>query len=128
MKNVVLGVGCERGVRHQTVEDTVDRYLESQGLEEAQVSSWATIELKRDENGLKKAADRFQVELMFFDRDQLKTVTDIPNPSQVVEECIGVPGVAEPAAILASEQGSLEGPKTIYNEDSRKGMTLAHAY
>src|SRR5262249_36864982 len=38
----------------------------------------------------------------FYTTDELARVAEVPNPSDVVARCVGTPGVAEPAALLAS--------------------------
>ena len=42
-----------------------------------------------------------------FSREEIATVADPPNPSAWAQRVLGVPGVAEPAALLAADSASL---------------------
>jgi cobalt-precorrin 5A hydrolase len=71
----------------------------------------ATIEEKRDEKGLTKAARDLKVPLLFFDSKRLATV-EVPNPSSTVRRHMGVSSVCEAAALLKTGAKELLVPKT----------------
>jgi precorrin-4 C11-methyltransferase len=58
----------------------------------------------------------------------LAQIRDIPNPSPVVEQCVGTPGVAEPAALLAAgAERLLVEKQVVISALSPRRMTFALA-
>lgn len=99
---VVLGLGCDRGTPLQTLEDVIDRALDSINLDRAQVLQLATIDKKNDEQAILQLAKKQHWPLNFYSAEQLAQV-EVPSPSTVVLKYMGTPSVAEAAAILAAE-------------------------
>lgn len=85
----------------------------------------ATIDVKKDEEGLLTAAEELGLELRFYGSDRLETVSP-PNPNPVVKQAVGTEGVAESAALLASDRGGLLREKTVLRP-REMAMTLALA-
>lgn len=108
-KSLVLGMGCDRGVTLEQVEEFVFTTLARHGLSFQSVRNVATVDLKQDEPALVEFCEKHQLQLMCFPSEQLKKIT-APNPSATVEKYVGTPGVCEPAAIVSSE-GDLIVPK-----------------
>jgi precorrin-4 C11-methyltransferase len=101
-RSLVLGIGCERGVSLEALEDAVQTFLAAHGFAESSIAVLASVTLKEDEAGLVALARERGWETVFYAPDELARVERIPTPSDVVARCIGTPGVAEPAALLAS--------------------------
>ncbi len=108
-KSLVLGIGCDRGVTSEQVEKFVLTTLREHRLSFKCVRNVATVEVKRDEPGLKEFCAKHKLELVCYTSEQLKEIK-APNPSATVEKYVGTPGVSEPAAILSSG-GDLIVPK-----------------
>lgn len=103
-KTLVAGVGCERGCPPDEVISLVERTLAESRLAPASLAAVATIELKSDEPALAETAARFGVPLRLFTAEELGAERDrLANPSAAVEAEIGIPGVAEAAALKAGE-------------------------
>jgi cobalt-precorrin 5A hydrolase len=100
----------------------LNRVLDEHDLASASVAGLASIDLKADEKGLLEFAGTLKRPLVFFSRDQLATVPDIPSPSTVVEKHVGVKSVCEAAAILASGNGHL-----IVSKQTTPNVTIAIA-
>jgi cobalt-precorrin 5A hydrolase len=100
-KSLVLGIGCDRGVACGEVEEFVQTILREHRLSFKCVRNVATIDVKRDEVGLREFCEKYKLELVCYTSDQLREVK-APNPSATVEKYVGTPGVSEPAAILSS--------------------------
>ena len=67
-----------------------------------------TVTDKRHEAGLAEAARRLGLDLTFLSRDALRERdTDIQTRSPRVERIIGVPSVAEAAALVGAGPGSV---------------------
>ncbi len=101
-KNLVVGVGCNRGTSADEIVGAVGEVLRGHGRSLKSVRRLATVEAKRDEAGLVEAAARLGVPLEFCDRATLNAVPDVPNPSAAPMKYVGVQGVAEPAALHVS--------------------------
>jgi len=105
--NLCLGIGCNRGTSAQEIESVVLEHLERLALSLQSVKCIATAQAKGDEEGLLEYAAAADLPLLLFESDQLNAV-DAPSPaSDHAMAAIGARGVAEPAALLASEGGRL---------------------
>ncbi|MGM0369482.1 MAG: cobalt-precorrin 5A hydrolase [Bacillota bacterium] len=119
-QNIILGVGCRKGVSVKQVETAINLALQKLGLAKASVKSIATIDLKKDESGLKEAAGKLGVELEIVAREEIKKVDFDYTTSEFVKEQIGVGGVCEPTALLSAEEGEL-----LLDKTSKNGVTVA---
>ncbi len=104
---LAVGVGCNRGTPAEEIQAAIDQTLTEAGLELSSVAQLATIEDKADEAGLLETCDKRNWPLRIFSRREIATVTDLPNPSEWAQRALGVPGVAEPAALLAANSDTL---------------------
>lgn len=100
-KSLVLGMGCDRGVTCEQVEEFVRATLREHRLSFKSIRNVATVEVKRDEPGLQEFCEKHSLKLVWYTSDQLREIK-APNPSATVEKYVGTPGVSEPAAILSS--------------------------
>ncbi len=106
-RNLVLGIGCNRGTPADEIEAFVATHLKRLFLSPKSVSSIASVAAKRDEAGLAEFAERLGVPFRCFETDELDQVAFPSPPSEHALAAVGVAGVAEPAAILASGGGRL---------------------
>ena len=121
-RNLVLGIGCNRGTAADEIEAVVTRHFNALRLSLKSVCTVASIAAKRDEAGLIEFADRLNVPLRCFESGDLSTVAFPSPPSEHALAAVGVPAVAEPAAILASGEGAL-----LLNKVKSGNVTLAIA-
>ncbi len=101
-KNLVVGVGCNRGTPDDEIMGAVARVLRDHGFSIKSVRTVATVDAKRDEAGLIEAAARLGLPITFCDKAALNAVENVPNPSAAPMRFVGVQGVAEPAALHVS--------------------------
>jgi precorrin-4 C11-methyltransferase len=101
-RSLVLGLGCERGISVDALEDGLERFLAKHQFARASIGTIASLDLKSDEDAIGAIAERHGWERVFFSPEELARVASVPNPSEIVDRCVGTPGVAEPAALLAS--------------------------
>ena len=102
-KTLVLGIGCERGVKTEELSDLVKAGLAESGLAADSVACIATIDLKEDEAAILTLAHRMNLPLRFFSADRLEQETPgLATPSETVYEAVGCHGVAEAAALAAA--------------------------
>jgi len=120
--NLCLGIGCNRGTSASEIEAVVREQLERLCLSFKSVKCIATAKAKGDEAGLLDFAAKSLIPIRLYDSDQLNGV-DAPSPaSDHALAAIGARGVAEPAALLASEGGRL-----LLNKVKSGNVTLAIA-
>jgi cobalt-precorrin 5A hydrolase len=109
--SLVAGVGCNRHTPAQEIGELLFTVMEDFGLAVKSVTAIASIDLKSDEIGLCKIAEKLNLPLQFFSKEELARVECVPTPSSMVAKHIGVSSVCEAAAILASRNGRLIVPK-----------------
>jgi precorrin-4 C11-methyltransferase len=127
-KSLVLGVGCERGVSLEAVEQGLEIFLQEHGYARASIDTLASVNVKADEPALLELAQHNCWHTCFYAAEQLAQVAGIVTPSAVVEKCVGTPGVAEPAALLAAQTDRLLVAKQIVRVPScPQAMTFALA-
>ncbi len=104
---LAVGVGCNRGTPAAEIIGAVEETLAQMGLSPLSIATLATIEDKADEVGLLEACRRKNWELQIFSHAEIAAVENLPNPSPWAMKALGVPGVAEPAALLAAQTDTL---------------------
>lgn len=125
-ENLAVGLGCERGITAASVLEGLRGFLSRRGFGTGDVRRLGTIALKRDEEGLVRAAACLGMAVDYWSADRLASVDGIPNPSRTVRDVVGTPGVAEPAAMLSGSADGLITEKTVLRPRDRR-MTLALA-
>jgi len=112
-RSLAVGLGCRRGVSMDALENLIDTGLHDNNLAKASINCLATAELKRDEIGIGQLADKLQVPVHCYDEPELNSMfppegsetgpTRSPEPHRL----LGVWGVCEPSALLASSATEL---------------------
>ena len=97
-KSIVLGVGCNRGTSMEEIEAVIDETLEELRLSKKSVKAVATIDLKKDEEGLLALTEKQNWQFITYTPEQLNEMPLI-NPSETVFKYTGAYGVSEPAAM-----------------------------
>ncbi len=120
-KNLVAGIGCNRGTNADEITGAIEAVLREHGLSIKSLKGLATVDAKRDEMGLVDAAKRLGLPLAFCDKATLNAVPDVPNPSEAPMKFVGVQGVAEPAALHVS------GGKLVVEKVKSGNVTVALA-
>jgi cobalt-precorrin 5A hydrolase len=100
-KVLVLGMGCNRGTTPDEIEDVIDETLAELQLSKKSVKAIATIDLKKDEAGLRETAKKYKWEFVSYTPAQLNQIP-LEQPSSTVFKYTGAYGVSEPAAKLYS--------------------------
>ena len=103
--SLVAGMGASRGVSAEQAQQLLLSALATAGLAVGSLAAIATAELKADEAGLLELARRLGVPLVTHPAAVLETIA-VPNPSEVVRAAVGVPSVAEAAALLGARSAT----------------------
>lgn len=110
LKPLTLGIGCRQGVSAQQVEACVLKALQNRSL--AEVRQVATIDLKARESGLLSFCEKHDLPLRILATSDIAQRAWTKNASAWVQKHIGIAGVCEPCALMASIKGVLIRPKT----------------
>jgi precorrin-4 C11-methyltransferase len=110
-RSLVVGVGAEKGVPTADFEGAVCDVMQRFGLALGSVKAVATLDRRADEEGFHTWAMHHGWPILAYTAEQLATIQELPNPSAIVAQAVGTPGVCEPAAILASGSPTLLVPK-----------------
>jgi cobalt-precorrin 5A hydrolase len=119
-KPLVAGIGCRKGVGADRIEDCLLHALQGRSLEE--VRELVTVDLKAREPGLLEFSGAHDIPLRVIAREQISARAWVTEPSDWVRRTLGVQGVCEPCALIASPRGKLIVPKTC-----RGGVAVALA-
>jgi len=101
---LAVGIGCDRGTPLDTLQQALDEALALAGAVVGDVAVVASIDLKRDEPGIKALAETHRWDIAFYPAAQLAAVP-VPHPSETVRRHTGTPSVAEAAALLSAGAG-----------------------
>lgn len=117
----VLGIGCRRGITAEHLEAAFAAFCRESGLTPQGVAAAASIDLKRDEPGLRAfcAAHGFAFET--FSAAQLAAVEGRFSSSGFVQSVTGVDNVCERSAVLGS------GGTLYCKKQAGGGVTMAAA-
>jgi cobalt-precorrin 5A hydrolase len=124
--DVALGVGCDRGVSFKTLETALAEALIL--ADPVRVVWVATIDRKADEPAILALAAARRWPLVIYPATLLAGV-EVPNPSGTVMRHLGIPAVAEAAALLAAgaRMSDLVLEKHKYRGADGKHVTLSIA-
>lgn len=121
-KDLIIGVGCRRGAEAERIVAAIRQALRTVRGRLDRVRWLASASLKRDEPGLRQAAAALGVGLRFVAADEILSTAKRFDHSPFVAARVGLPAVAEPAALLAGRRTRLLLPKTVFD-----GVTVAIA-
>jgi len=122
LKNLIVGVGCRRGMTAPRIVAAVQEALAEAGARLAEVRYLATADIKAGEAGLLQAAQELQVPLRFIAAEEIRASGREFTLSPLVQQKFNLPAVAEPAALLAGRRTQLILPRRTY-----QGITVAIA-
>ena len=115
-----LGLGCRRGTPEEQIHEAVESVLAEYGVHPLAVKCAASIDLKRDEEGLLEYCRRQNWPLSFYTPGELRAVEGKFTHSERVLRVTGVDNVCERAAMIGAER--LRVRKSVC-----KGVTVAVA-
>lgn len=103
-KNLIVGVGCRKGISCNKLEEGITEILEKKCLRKEQVQVIVSIELKKDEEGLIKLCDSWKVPYITYSREELLEIKEVSSHSSFVEKVTGVDNVCERAVKRYQEE------------------------
>lgn len=119
-KNLVLGIGCRRGVPAEVIERTVTILLWDEKIPLKRISEVASIDVKKDEKGLLTFVKAHNIPISFYSAKKLASLEGDFTKSDLVLKTVGVDNVCERAATLCGKKGKL-----IVKKTAKDGVTIA---
>jgi precorrin-4 C11-methyltransferase len=112
-KSLVVGVGCKRGTEAAEIGAALVRVFTESNLSLLAVRNLATVELKKDEEGLNELVKLYHWPVIYYSVSDLQAPVEVPSPSDKVMKYLGVESVCEKAAVLSAGAEELLVPKQI---------------
>ena len=122
-KNLVLGIGCKKSKSFEEISSFVEEKLKEERLNINQFFAIASIDVKKDEEGLIAFAKANNLMFITYSKDELAEVEGDFDSSEFVMENVGVDNVCERAALKAAGDGGV----LILKKQKDEGKTLAIA-
>ena len=122
-KSCAVGMGCRRGKSYEELREFAERVLSENGIELKHAGCIASIDIKKDEEGLRRLSQAWRMPLITFDAELLAKAEGDFSHSDTVLEKTGVDNVCERAAVLAAGRGS----RLAVKKTAENGMTIAVA-
>jgi cobalt-precorrin 5A hydrolase len=124
-KKIVVGLGSRKNITEHQIIQAIEAALEQAKLPMERVDALATVDLKKDSEGMLSAAQNVGLKFEYFSVPQLRAFThpELSPDSELVQEKIGVGGVCEQAALMAAGKNS----HLILKKQKRNGVTVAVA-
>ncbi|MFO0794876.1 MAG: cobalamin biosynthesis protein [Candidatus Brocadiaceae bacterium] len=121
-KDIIVGIGCKKGVESDAVKKSVMNALQRVNLSLERVRLFSTIDIKSGEPGLLQASQELGIPLRVVSASEIATCAKEYSKSDFVQEKIGVGAVCEPAAMIAGRKTQL-----ILTKQKYPGVTVAIA-
>ncbi len=122
-KRYAIGMGCRKGKAFGDLRAFAEDALRENGIDISEAGCIATIDVKKDEEGLKRLSQAWRMPLITFEAGLLARAEGDFSHSDTVLEKVGVDNVCERAAVLAAGRGS----QIRVKKTARDGMTIAVA-
>lgn len=120
-KNIVIGIGCKKGVSSEQIENVVRNVFADCKLNPKRICNAASIDLKAKEAGLLQFCNQFGIILQTFSAEELMRITGDFSHSDFAETITGADNICERSAVLCS------GGKLIIRKNAGNGVTVAAA-
>lgn len=120
-KNLIIGIGCKRGISCETIEKRVSESLVSAEISAERICGVATIDIKADEKGLNEYCRKNNFVLKCFTADELMSICGDFTASEFVRKTTGTDNVCERSAVVCS------GGRLVMRKNAGDGVTVAVA-
>lgn len=122
-RQIVVGIGCKKGTPAGVIRRFLDEVLSGYAIDKNAVSKICSIDLKREEQGLKDVCQMLQVPFVTFSSQKLNAIKGEFSDSEFVKKITGVGNVCERSAVAgAGADGTL-----LIRKQAKNGVTIAAA-
>ena len=122
-KEYVIGIGCKRGKAAEQIDHFVNRALKESGISMEQVAAFASIDRKKDEEGILWMSSHYGIPFVTYSAEKLQQVEGNFHASEFVKSQVGVDNVCERAALRFSGPDGI----LITGKQAEDGITVAIA-
>lgn len=120
-KEYVIGIGCKRGKAAEQIDHSVNRALKESGISMEQVAAFASIDRKKDEEGILWMSSHYGIPFVTYSAEELQQVEGTFHASEFVKSQVGVDNVCERAALRFSGPDGI----LITGKQAEDGITAA---
>lgn len=120
-KEYVIGIGCKRGKAAEQIDHFVNRALKESGISMEQVAAFASIDRKKDEEGILWMSSHYGIPFVTYSAEELQQVEGTFHASEFVKSQVGVDNVCERAALRFSGPDGM----LITGKQAEDGITAA---
>ncbi len=117
-KNINLGIGARRGVPYEKIYALVEENFRELNLSMHSIKCVGSIDIKADEEGIIKLANRLNVPFQTFTKDELVPFESQCRGSEFVKKTIGVSSVSCTSALKL-------GGQLILDKNAQDGITIS---
>lgn len=121
-KTITVGIGCRKDTPCEQIEELVIKVLRSNELSLHSVKAVASIDLKKNEEGILQFCKKYELPPSFYTKEELEEVKGDFSESSFVKNITGIGNVCERAALKVANEGTLIQKKVAAN-----GVTVALA-
>jgi cobalt-precorrin 5A hydrolase len=115
-KTLIVGIGCRRGAAAKDIVTAIRTALRKVKATPDRVRLIATADIKHDEAGLIEAAEILGIGLRLVTSEEIRSTAKQFKHTPLAIRKVGLPAVAEPAALLAGRRTQLILNKTIIRQ------------
>ncbi len=124
-----LGIGCKRGTPVEKVRAAVEKAVEQNGIDLRSVFAIASIDIKKQEQGIIDFAKELRVPFLTFSSEELNGQPGDFSESEFVRKTTGTGNVCERSAVAACRLGvKAEDCRILFRKEAVDGVTVAAAY
>ena len=128
ISKIVVGIGARKSIAKEKVLDAIFKSCDNLEFDVSRVTSFATVEIKKNELGIINAIKKLNKELYIVTLNQIKEEMKTPKAdlfshSDFVYKKFGVGSVCEPVATIQAGSNS----DLIFKKTSFDGVTIAVA-
>ncbi len=120
-KCYALGIGCKKGTKSSDIEKFVLKILKDNDIPLSDVFSVSSIDLKKNEEGLKEFCGMNRIGFVTYSPDELMKVKGDFTSSEFVRSKTGADNVCERASVKACGRGG----ELVVSKRSSNGITVA---
>lgn len=126
-KAFVVGIGCKKGISSKVIEQRVKEELKEKNIDFRSIKGIASIDLKKEEEGLLVFAEEKQLPLHFYNATELSELEGDFTKSQFVSQITGVENVCERSAFMLARKNGMETLEQcmVLPKSGKDGVTIA---
>ncbi|MGJ4788299.1 cobalt-precorrin 5A hydrolase [Leptospira koniambonensis] len=127
-KSLILGLGCDKGIPTEVVENGITKVLKEYNLSFESIKAISSVDVKKEEPAFLEISAKYGWEFITFPPQDLDQVEGISEISKAASEYVGTRSVSEASALLLSGSDKLLVTKQKYKEtEGGKNLTVAIA-